>query len=247
MRSFRLSRPSPALAVAIVALMVALGGTGYAATQLPKNSVGAKQIKANAVRSPEVKNGSLLSEDFGPGQIPAGPQGSKGDTGAAGPQGSKGDTGAAGPRGATGDTGAAGPRGATGATGPPGSLTSSGFAENSADAPLTDSFEPVAQATITTKTSGLVLATASADLTGDDPDTARCRIYIYDDSDNLVGFSTSYYTDFDDVNPPNHAVSAVNYGVTLPAGTYVGTMTCLADAGEPIKDVAAINLYGLGT
>ena len=32
--------PSPALMVSLVALAVALGGTGYAVTQLPRNSVG---------------------------------------------------------------------------------------------------------------------------------------------------------------------------------------------------------------
>lgn len=32
--------PSPALAISLIALAVALGGTGYAVTQLPKNSVG---------------------------------------------------------------------------------------------------------------------------------------------------------------------------------------------------------------
>ncbi len=32
--------PSPAMVVACVALTVALGGTGYAAIKLPRNSVG---------------------------------------------------------------------------------------------------------------------------------------------------------------------------------------------------------------
>ncbi|MBU6364472.1 MAG: hypothetical protein KGQ95_09675 [Acidobacteria bacterium] len=36
-----MNTPSPALAVSLVALAVALGGTGYAVTQLPSNSVGA--------------------------------------------------------------------------------------------------------------------------------------------------------------------------------------------------------------
>ena len=71
--------PSPSMAVALVALMVALGGTGYAAIELPKNSVGTKQIKKNAVTGAKVKNGSLLSRDFAAGQIP------RGDRGPAGP------------------------------------------------------------------------------------------------------------------------------------------------------------------
>lgn len=49
-----------------------------------------------------------------------GPQGPKGDTGAAGPQGPKGETGATGPQGPMGYTGAQGPKGDIGATGPQG-------------------------------------------------------------------------------------------------------------------------------
>jgi hypothetical protein len=41
--------------MAVTAVFIALGGTAIAVTQLPKDSVGAKQIKAGAVRSTEVK------------------------------------------------------------------------------------------------------------------------------------------------------------------------------------------------
>ena len=37
--------------IATIALFVALGGGAYAAITLPKNSVGAKQLKKNAVVS----------------------------------------------------------------------------------------------------------------------------------------------------------------------------------------------------
>src|SRR4051812_48379568 len=69
--SFPRRRPSPAMIVALIALVVAMGGTGYAASQLPRNSVGAKQLKKNAVRSSKVKNRSLLASDFKQGQLPA--------------------------------------------------------------------------------------------------------------------------------------------------------------------------------
>jgi len=91
------------MVVAFVALLVAMGGTGYAAITLPANSVGSKQLKRNAVtskkikngavKSNKVKNGSLLSVDFKSGQLPAGARGPEGPRG---PQGPKGDTGAAG-------------------------------------------------------------------------------------------------------------------------------------------------------
>jgi hypothetical protein len=41
--------------IALLALFVALGGTTYAATSLPKNSVGTKQLKKNAVTNPKIK------------------------------------------------------------------------------------------------------------------------------------------------------------------------------------------------
>jgi hypothetical protein len=47
-------------------------------------------LAKNSVTSTNVKDGSLLSQDFKAGQLPAGAQGPKGDTG---PQGPKGDTG----------------------------------------------------------------------------------------------------------------------------------------------------------
>lgn len=103
--------------VGYLALFIALGGVSYAAT-LPKNSVGPAQIKSlavkssdlgkNAVTSSKVKNGSLLSVDFKPGQLvsgapgPAGPVGPKGDIGAKGDPGVKGDPGADGAAGAPG-------------------------------------------------------------------------------------------------------------------------------------------------
>ena len=86
--------PSPAMIVACVALVVALGGVSYAAAVLPAGSVGtaqlqmkavtASKLKKNAVTGRKVKNGSLLAADFAAGQLPAGPQGPKGDTGAPG-------------------------------------------------------------------------------------------------------------------------------------------------------------------
>jgi hypothetical protein len=92
-------RPSPALAVACIALAVALGGTGYAAVSLPANSVGTKQLKNGAVVGAKVKPHSLLRSSFMSGQIPQGPAGPQGLSGAAGPKGDKGDKGDRGDKG----------------------------------------------------------------------------------------------------------------------------------------------------
>ena len=54
-------RPSPAMIVAMLALFVAMGGTGYAVTKLPKRSVGPAQLRKNAVRSQHIKAGSITT------------------------------------------------------------------------------------------------------------------------------------------------------------------------------------------
>lgn len=50
--------------LSVLALFIALGGASYAAIKLPKNSVGAKQIKKNAVTGPKVAAHSLTGEDL---------------------------------------------------------------------------------------------------------------------------------------------------------------------------------------
>lgn len=45
--------------IAMLALFVALGGSAFAATQLPKNSVGSKQLKKNAVTSAKIARGAV--------------------------------------------------------------------------------------------------------------------------------------------------------------------------------------------
>jgi Collagen triple helix repeat (20 copies) len=134
-----MSKLKPSTILAVTALVVAVfGGTplGQAASRLvlPKNSVGAAQLKknavsgqkiasnavggaklaTNAVTGPKVKDGTLLVADFKAGQFPAGPQGPKGDPG---PQGPKGDPGVQGPKGDKGDPGAQGQKGNQGIQG----------------------------------------------------------------------------------------------------------------------------------
>jgi hypothetical protein len=93
-------KPSVATVIACVALLSSLGGVSYAdVLNVPVNSVGTKNLKANAVISSKVKNHSLLAVDFKPGELSAGapgPKGDKGDAGAPGPKGDKGDAGAPG-------------------------------------------------------------------------------------------------------------------------------------------------------
>ena len=79
---------------ATLALFIALGGTGYAAFKLPKNSVGTSQLKRGAIHSTDIAKGQIGLRHLGPsarnamaGQGPAGPAGPQG------PAGPKGDAG----------------------------------------------------------------------------------------------------------------------------------------------------------
>lgn len=109
---------------ATMALVVALGGSAYAANSIRSSDIQNGQIKtadigtgqvrnadlgANAVTSGKIRNGTLLPQDFQAGALAAGP---------AGPAGPRGLTGATGAAGAAGAAGADGADGAAGATGP---------------------------------------------------------------------------------------------------------------------------------
>lgn len=136
-----MNKPTPALrsrTTAVVSgaiLLVALGGVGGAVAagqigssgikdhsvrqvDLAKNSVTARQVATNAVRSAELKNGGVR-----PGDLSAavreliatsvtGPAGPEGPEGPAGPAG-----GPAGPEGPQGEAGPAGPAGPAGVSG----------------------------------------------------------------------------------------------------------------------------------
>src|SRR4051812_33440467 len=94
------SKLSYANITATIALFVALGGTSYAVSSLPRNSVGARQLRSGAVGSSEVRKGAVRSKQIhdrsvgvrdlsknvlttlrGP-QGPIGPQGPVGPSGA---------------------------------------------------------------------------------------------------------------------------------------------------------------------
>jgi hypothetical protein len=62
-------RPSPALIISVIALIIALGGTGYAALKVPKKSVGTKQLKANAVKNPKVADAAIGTAELQNGAV----------------------------------------------------------------------------------------------------------------------------------------------------------------------------------
>jgi hypothetical protein len=103
-------RPTYSNVVATLALFFALAGGAWAATQLPKESVGSTQLAKGAVTPAKLSD-----------QAKKGFTGARGEAGAQGALGPRGNEGPRGENGAAGATGPQGIRGATGATGPTGS------------------------------------------------------------------------------------------------------------------------------
>src|SRR5438034_593227 len=89
--------------IGLLALFVALSGTAYAATSLPKNSVGTKQIKNGAVTKSKINSKAISSLKGATGA--SGPKGDQGIQGIQGLPGVKGDTGIQGIQGLKGDQG----------------------------------------------------------------------------------------------------------------------------------------------
>ena len=58
-------RPTLTGTLAVLALVVAGAGSGYAAAQLPRNSVGTPQLKAKAVTAAKLKPGAVTTTGLG--------------------------------------------------------------------------------------------------------------------------------------------------------------------------------------
>jgi hypothetical protein len=61
MTTLRPRRPGAGLVISIIALIVALSGTSYAAFSLPKNSVATNQLRNGAVTTQKLKNGAVTA------------------------------------------------------------------------------------------------------------------------------------------------------------------------------------------
>lgn len=82
----RIKRPSAPVVLSIAALVVALGGTSYAASR-----IDTKDLKNGAVTSAKIKNGTIKTKDLSPGARGLdGTDGTDGATGPAGPAGADG-------------------------------------------------------------------------------------------------------------------------------------------------------------
>jgi hypothetical protein len=77
--------------ISTLCLFMLLGGGAYAAVKLPKNSVGTKQIKNNAITGKKIKKGTIGADKLTSAAV-ATLKGTKGDPGPAGAQGPQGTT-----------------------------------------------------------------------------------------------------------------------------------------------------------
>jgi hypothetical protein len=228
--------PSPALVIAVAALVVALGGTSYAALHLGAGSVGAKQLKRNSVRSSKVANGSLLARDFKAGQLPAAKRGTPGPAGAQGPQG---------------DQGAAGQPGAPGATGPAGPTqgASAGFSD---PPPGAKTLTAANKVTITTKTAGSLFVTAQIDTavtSCSGPGDCIAHFGLYVDGNPVPGTKTeAAFGAQSGRTYQNVSVSGIATGI--PPGTHTAALRVIdfpAGAGEFDEDLSTISAVLLGS
>ena len=113
----RAPRPTYGSVTATIALVVALGGTSYAATKVTGadirngtvtgadirdgslrgrdvSSLTGADVRNASLKSADIEDGSLLASDFAAGQLPVGPPGPAGPAGAKGDQGPRGEGGA---------------------------------------------------------------------------------------------------------------------------------------------------------
>ena len=95
-------RPRYADVVSTLALLVALGGTSYAAVSLTgadikDGSLTGKDLKNSSLTGVDVHDGTLAASDFAAGLVPPGPAGPTGPPGPKGDPGTPGTPGAPGP------------------------------------------------------------------------------------------------------------------------------------------------------
>ena len=215
-RLLRSLRPSPAMIVALLALVVALSGTSYAIAKLPKKSVGAAQLKKDAVTSKAVKNGSLTAADLKAGVLTSGP------AGPAGPAGPQGATGPAGPQ------GPAGPATSAYAQATRDPAFAIPFGDWTTMFGLTEFADPTTGPLVLSQTSHVHLqAQVSSTFVGNsaDPNSLSCRLQqrTLSPAGGWVNLSRA---DHEQENNDGAVELTLQHQVTVPAGSYDYRVQC---------------------
>jgi Collagen triple helix repeat (20 copies) len=255
----RISRPSPAIVLSIVAVVLAMSGSAFAARTL----ITGKDVKDGSLTGADVKNGSLSLADIGKSsrdrltgakgdkgatgpQGAAGAQGATGPQGAAGPQGPPGPHGATGPKGDQGDTGPQGPAGSDGSWFPKGFFITNksvGLTASGADfGPYTDGGSAGGSVLYTglngKKLSDITALVYRAKYTTDDDNTVGVpylRVFLNDDAADVI-FSPNTQPTPDIAEDVFHAwdvtAGTVRYDDDLGAGPDTSWADVLADHGD---------------
>ncbi len=225
----RMRRPSPALVIALIALFFSLAGTGWAVTQLPRNSVGSPQIKANAVTGPKVKDGSLSAADFAAGTLLTGATGATGPQGERGPQGEQGLQGIQGLQGvlATLSVTQRNPAGVTGT----GSTVGSSSPAEPAAGPCTDNCR-VSTGPIVVTQQSRIIASAQVAIRNTSGSTKTIACYIVRDVGG--GFSDLTYASTATATIADATVATLSLtaAIDASAGSYNLALRC-GDANSP--------------
>lgn len=157
--------PRHSTVAAYAALFVALGGSSYAALNIPKGSIGSKEIRNHSIRKADLKKSArtvsrariaavvtdqMTSQEVleALSEAVKGEQGTPGAAGVNGKNGADGAKGEPGPAGKQGEQGPIGPQGSSGPAGPPGGAAAFGTVH------VTDS----ASQTFTSNTQGATVA-----------------------------------------------------------------------------------------
>jgi hypothetical protein len=194
-----------------IAVFVVLGGGAYAATKLPKNSVGTKQIKNGAVTKKKLAKGVLTTGAKGDPGAP----GAKGDTGPQGPKGDKGADGTNGTNGADGQDGQDGARG-------PSSMQHSSLADV-ADLDNTTTGSTLGQI-ITSGGVYQVNAKTTLTNTAGTVATVDCRVFL----------SGPTVLDSATVKVPANGAMTMNLSGVTEAGSTFLIFTCDDNGGGPV-------------
>ena len=211
----RLNCPSPAMVVAMIALVVAMAGTGYAASKISGSS-----IKKNTVPGNRIKKNSLGGTQINESKLGKVPKAAQADN-------------------ATNATNA----NALGGKALAAVLPTSGSAQNADTATLagfpgTD----VVTGTITTTAPSRILIDGTVELQGADADErAQCAIRL-DGTQISLSYETTF-DDIGADNEATVAVDAA--GNNVAAGAHTVVLLCQALSGTVVKDDAAINVVGI--
>ncbi len=212
-------RPSPAMVLAVLALVAALTAPAWAAPV--KKLITGKQIARNAITSPKVKNRSLLAKDFKRGQLPRGPRGAVGPTG---------------PQGVPGPSLTGGAYDNSGTIGPiAGSMTDLAAAETTTGQlvlPWQGRITATGFADVVNATSGPAVVTRT-----------RCNLFISDGTGPDNGLTTFSPNAFGDTPATNnyHVAIPLTGWVVKPPGTYNIAVRCAVVTGVTVSHTASLN------